>query len=98
MISFLDLRSVRGLKHTTVRGYQEAVRSFCGFITDPAYGWSAECESRFGTHPIQVVHEWNTAVHVQDNESAATAALDQVPLRAIHPSAGVPPLARRAGP
>src|SRR5919109_4497964 len=64
-----DLRSVRRLKHTTVRGYQEAVRSFCGFITDPAYGWAAECETRFGTHPIQVVHEWNTAVHVQDNES-----------------------------
>jgi site-specific recombinase XerD len=64
-----DLRSVRGLKHTTVRGYQEAVRSFCSFITDPAYGWAGECESRFGTHPIQVVHEWNTAVHVQDNES-----------------------------
>ncbi|MGI5200359.1 hypothetical protein ACQEU6_01915 [Spirillospora sp. CA-108201] len=64
-----DLRSVRGLKHTTVRGYQGVVRSFCGFITDPACGWAVECETRFGTHPIQVVHEWNTAVHVQDDES-----------------------------
>lgn len=24
---------------------------------------------RFGTHPVQVVHEWNTTVHVQDNEA-----------------------------
>ncbi|MEU7414694.1 site-specific integrase [Streptomyces sp. NPDC042638] len=24
-----------------------------------------------GTHPVQVVHEWNTAVHVQDNEADA---------------------------
>ena len=22
-----------------------------------------------GAHPVQVVHEWNTAVHVQDNEA-----------------------------
>jgi len=28
-------------------------------------------EERFGTHPVQVVHEWNTAVHVQDNEADA---------------------------
>ncbi|WP_435109282.1 hypothetical protein [Nocardiopsis synnemataformans] len=24
---------------------------------------------RFGTHPIQIAHEWNTAVHLQENES-----------------------------
>ena len=33
------------------------------------YEWTAICEERFGTHPVQVVHEWNTAVHVQDNEA-----------------------------
>lgn len=27
------------------------------------------CEQRFGTYPVQVVHEWNAAVHVQDAES-----------------------------
>ncbi len=64
-----DLRAVRHLKRSTLRAYQEAVRSFCHYITDPAYGWPSVCEQRFGTHPIQVVHEWNTAVHVQDAEA-----------------------------
>jgi site-specific recombinase XerD len=64
-----DLRAVRHLRHSTVRSYQEAVRSFCHYLTDPAYEWATECEQRFGAHPVQVVHAWNTAVHVQDNES-----------------------------
>ena len=64
-----DLRAVRHLKRSTLRAYQEAVRSFCHYITDPAYTWPSVCEQRFGTHPIQVVHEWNTAVHVQDAEA-----------------------------
>ncbi|WP_425339853.1 tyrosine-type recombinase/integrase [Micromonospora parva] len=65
----MDLRSVRGLRRSTLRGYQEAVRLFCDYLTDPAYGWAKECEQRFGSHPVQVCHEWNTAVHVQDNEA-----------------------------
>jgi integrase/recombinase XerC len=64
-----DLRAVRNLKRSTLRNYSEAVRSFCHYVTAPAYGWSAECEERFGTHPVQVVHEWNTAVHVQEAEA-----------------------------
>ncbi|MEU8310732.1 site-specific integrase [Actinomadura sp. NPDC048955] len=64
-----DLRAVRHLKQSTLRNYSEAVRSFCSFLTDPAYGWAEECERRFGTHPIQIVHEWNTAVHLQENEA-----------------------------
>ncbi len=64
-----DLRSLRDLKRSTIRSYSEAVRAFCHFATDPLYGWAETCEERFGTHPVQVVHEWNTAVHVQDNES-----------------------------
>ncbi len=63
-----DLRAVRGLRRSTLRGYQEAIRLFCLYLTDPAYGWPGECETRFGTHPVQVVHEWNTAVHVQAAE------------------------------
>ncbi|WP_336160013.1 tyrosine-type recombinase/integrase [Amycolatopsis sp. VC5-11] len=63
-----DLRSVRQLRRSTLRNYQTAVRLFCDFLTDPNYGWAAECERRFGTHPVQVVHEWNTAVHVQAAE------------------------------
>lgn len=64
-----DLRSVRGLRRSTLRGYQEAVRLFCDYVTDPAYDWPEQCQQRFGSHPVQVVHEWNTAVHVQANES-----------------------------
>ncbi|MFF2313535.1 hypothetical protein ACFVVJ_26385 [Streptomyces albidoflavus] len=68
---FGDLRSVHGCGRSTLRGYQEAVRLFCEYATDPAYAWAAECEQRFGTHPIQVCHEWNTAVHTQECEAQA---------------------------
>jgi integrase/recombinase XerC len=64
-----DQRAVRGIRQSTLRNYQEAVRQFCHYLTDPAYGWVEECERRFGTHPVQVCHEWNTAVHVQDAEA-----------------------------
>ncbi|MGH3125097.1 MAG: tyrosine-type recombinase/integrase, partial [Streptosporangiaceae bacterium] len=64
-----DLRAVRHLARSTVRNYTEAVRLFCSYLTDPAYGWAGECQLRFGTHPVQVCHEWNTAVHVQQGES-----------------------------
>ena len=64
-----DLRSLRDLKRSTIRSYSETISVFCGFVTDPIYEWAATCQERFGTHPVQVVHEWNTAVHVQDNEA-----------------------------
>ncbi len=67
---FGDLRAVRGSARSTLRSYQDALRSFCGYVTDPAYEWPAVCEQRFGSHPVQVVHEWNTAVHLQDSEAA----------------------------
>jgi len=63
-----DLVSVRRLAPTTIRTYQMAIRQFCEFLCSPHYGWVAECEQRFGTHPVQVCHEWNTRVHVQDYE------------------------------
>lgn len=64
-----DLRAVRGCARSTLRNYQNAVSVFCAYVTDPAYGWAAECEDRFGTHPVQIIHEWNTAVHVADSEA-----------------------------
>lgn len=64
-----DLRSVHHLKRSSLRTYQQAVKLFCHYLTDPAYGWAGECEQRFGTHPMQVCHEWNTAVHLQDGEA-----------------------------
>jgi hypothetical protein len=68
---FGDLRAVHDLKRSTLRNYQEAVHSFCSYIIDPAYGWATLCEQRFGTHPVQVCHEWNTAVHVAEAEADA---------------------------
>jgi site-specific recombinase XerD len=63
-----DLVSVRRLAPSTIRSYQNAVRQFCDFICSPHYGWVAECEERFGTHPIQICHEWNTSRHLQGYE------------------------------
>jgi integrase/recombinase XerC len=55
---------------STIRAYQQALRLFCDFAADPRYGWAAECEQRFGSYPVQVCHEWNTAAHVADFEGA----------------------------
>jgi integrase/recombinase XerC len=64
-----DLRSLRGLARSTIRNYARSVSLFCGYITDPAYEWTQVCQRRFGTHPVQVCHEWNTAVHAQEAEA-----------------------------
>lgn len=58
-----DLRSVNGLAHSTLRTYQQAIRLFLAYVCDPVYGWAVECESRFGTHPVQICGPWNTAAH-----------------------------------
>jgi integrase/recombinase XerC len=64
-----ELRGVKGLRRSTVRAYASSVSAFCRYATDPAYGWAGQCQARFGNHPVQVVHEWNTAVHVQASEA-----------------------------
>ena len=63
-----SLLSRRGHSHTTIRSYHGAVACFLDYVVDSRYGWAAECEARFGTHPVQICHEWNTAVHVADYE------------------------------
>ena len=63
-----ELLSGDGHAHATIRSYQRALASFLDYLTDARYGWAAECEARFGTHPVQVCHEWNTAVHAADYE------------------------------
>jgi integrase/recombinase XerC len=57
-----------GWAHSTIRSYQGAVAVFLDYLCDARYGWIAECEQRVGTRPVQVCHEWNTAVHVADYE------------------------------
>lgn len=64
-----DLRAVRNAKRSTLRNSQEAVELFCASLIDPAYQWATVCEQRFDTHPVQVVHEWNTAEHIDEAES-----------------------------
>lgn len=63
-----ELLSGDGHAHSTIRSYQRALASFLDYLTDGRYGWADECEARFGTHPVQVCHEWNTAVHAADYE------------------------------
>lgn len=65
---FGDLRGEHHLARTTIRAYQNALKLFCDYLVDPRYHWDTVCEQAFGTHPVQVVHEWNTAGHHQDNE------------------------------
>ena len=57
-------------KQSTIRGYQNALRLFCSYVSHPDYGWDRVCEQRFGAHPAQVFFDWNTAAHVQDNEQS----------------------------
>jgi integrase/recombinase XerD len=65
---FGDLRSVKRLSHSTLRGHQSALRHFTDYICNPDYGWDRACEQLFGTHPSQVFFDWNTASHVQGYE------------------------------
>lgn len=62
------LVSERRLAHATVRVYQVALRLFTEYLADARYGWAAECQARFGTHPVPICHEWNTASHASDYE------------------------------
>lgn len=66
---FGDLRSVRHARQTTVRGYQTALRLFCDYVGSSEYGWCELCVELFGTHPVQVCHDWNSARHAQECES-----------------------------
>ena len=53
---------------STIRGYQNALRLFCDFITDARYGWPVLCVERFGQSPSQILHDWNTVTHVSEFE------------------------------
>ncbi len=53
---------------STIRNYQIVIALFMAYATDSRYGWAVECEDRFGEHPVQICHEWNTADHVADYE------------------------------
>ena len=83
-----DLRSVRRVALSTVRTYQATVRLFLEYVCDPLYGWAVECETRFGSHPVQICHEWNTAVHRAESESMPKRrSLTRVELQALFDAA-----------
>lgn len=56
---------------STIRNYQEALKSFCDYLIRPEYHWVRECEDRFGEHPVQICFEWNTRAHLTDYEGDA---------------------------
>ncbi|MGY2119770.1 tyrosine-type recombinase/integrase [Nocardia gipuzkoensis] len=57
-----------GRAKSTIRNLQGIIRLFCDYIISPYYGWIQQCEKRFGTHPVQICHEWNTSAHLVDYE------------------------------
>lgn len=68
--AFVDhLRSgPRPIVVSTARTYLCELRLFLAYVTDPRYGWTAQCLDRFGAAPQQVLGEWNTLAHVTDYE------------------------------
>jgi site-specific recombinase XerD len=66
-----DKRAVSHLRRSTIRAKASTLKLFCQYLVDEAYGWPDECWERFGTHPVQVCHAWNTATHAQDAEARA---------------------------
>lgn len=67
-----DLRTVKHVGHSTMRGYHCSLRAFTSYISNPDYGWDSVCEQYFGTHPAQVFFDWNTAPHVQEYDGRPT--------------------------
>lgn len=65
---FADRRAVHHNRASTVRSYQNALAVFGDYVCDPGYGWAERCLGLFGTHPVRVLTDWNTARHVQDVE------------------------------
>ncbi len=53
---------------STGRLYEQMLRMFLDYATDPRYGWPVTCLERFGVAPVQVLHEWNTVAHVSEFE------------------------------
>ena len=83
-----DLRSVRHVALSTVRSYQTHIRVFLRYVCDPVYGWARECEARFGTFPVQICHDWNTAVHRAEFEGRPQRrALTRVELQQLFDTA-----------
>ena len=64
-----ELLQGRRVSKSTLRCYHGGLRLFCEYLVDPRYGWAERCIDLFGTHPVQVCHEWNTLPHLIDQEA-----------------------------
>lgn len=66
----LSLTAEYHLAPSTIRSYQCSLRLFSEYLCDSRYGWIVECQKEFGpqTHPMAIVHEWNTIAHLNDYE------------------------------
>jgi integrase/recombinase XerC len=83
-----ELRVQDHLAHSTSRGYQAAVRAFCDFVCDPAYGWGTSCLTRFGSVPSQICRAENTGKHTSEYEGRpARRSLTRVELQALFDAA-----------
>lgn len=61
----------RPVSGSTLRNYEVGLRLFLDYVSDARYGWPAACLERFGSAPVQVLHEWNTVAHVTEYEGDA---------------------------
>lgn len=51
----------------TLRMQAGAIRAFCGYLCEPAYGWVPFCEKLFNNVPSQIVFDWNSPRHTTDD-------------------------------
>jgi integrase/recombinase XerC len=66
----------RGLAHSTVRSYQNAVSLFLGYVTAQCYGWDEVCQRQFGTHPVQVFRVEHRRASQRDRGAAGEQAVE----------------------
>lgn len=60
------------LAHSTIRGYHQILKGFCGYVSHPSYDWADVCLERFGAAPAQICHPWNTFAHLAEFEARPT--------------------------
>jgi len=83
-----DQRVTGRRAHSTLRSYQQSLRSFLTYVVDPAYGWDRECLDRFGAHATQICGAPSVAVHGTDYEGRpARRALTRTELQALFDAA-----------
>jgi site-specific recombinase XerD len=71
----LTLTLEHRLAPSTIRAYQCSLRLFSEYLCDSRYGWITVCRKEFGpqSHPVPIVHEWNSIAHLNDYEGSPEA-------------------------